>query len=220
MLQSLHFSIQFPSFLSSSLLAKTLLVEAQPLRAQKQPFFFWFSFPKKYLKKWEECSVSPLYFWWLVYYVLFWWNTRIMHLLLVEMPMWNSCIDNQTFFSFSKYQPFQPVTIPISTNRSMALGCIIARYQSTFWALPPWMSQSPLPYKICQMCQIVPSSRGAHGLFRSSLPSQKPGHGMSGWDMGWMDGMEMDEQFSWLGQSLVGGIWMDLDVEGILLGDG
>ena len=35
-----------------------------------------------------------------------------------------------------------------------------------------------------------------------------------------MDGMEMDEQFSWLGQSLVGGIWMDLDVEGILLGDG
>ena len=33
-------------------------------------------------------------------------------------------------FPFSKYRPFQPVTIPISTNRWMALGCIDpTRYQ-------------------------------------------------------------------------------------------
>ena len=149
------------------------------------------------------------------------------------------------------------MTIPISTNRWMALGCI----DPTRCQLPtifgeygdvterePWFvtvmvrsycSKSPpsepchechhcpnmsqktrdpsirlswvnlweiwLPsYKIFQMsdhvASVVPSSRGAHGPFQSSLPSQKPfiGHGGWTWDerMGWRwmaDGWGMDD---------------------------
>jgi len=65
MLQSLHFSIQFPSFSSASLpKAKTLLfVEAQPMRLDKDNLFFLFSFLKvpQEMEEMEECSASPLF---------------------------------------------------------------------------------------------------------------------------------------------------------------
>ena len=92
-------------------------------------------------------------------------------------------------------------------------------------------------YKIFQMSDyvehVVPSSRGAHGLFQSSLPSQKPciGHGGWTWDGdGWdggMDGGWMIWFRDFSNSDLLGNVgweetWMDLDVFAgdVVAGDG
>ena len=57
-------------------------------------------------------------------------------------------------------------------------SCLTSVYLSSFYILTKY-------FKWIQMADcvepVVPSSRGAHGLFRSSLPSQKPAYFAGSW---------------------------------------